>query len=100
MAGERARHCLVKACESGPVRREIDLALLDARTQQGKRVEQPACTGIFGELAEKRLSVDRPLGQRFELRGVQIEEPFLFEEWGRIGAPHAQEMLTVASQRL
>src|SRR5437016_9960030 len=90
----------MKACESRPVRREIDLSLLDARTQQGERIEQPARARILGEFAEKGLSVDHPLGQRFELSGVQEEESLLVEERRRIGPPNAQEMLPVTGECL
>ena len=39
IAGERARHRIVKSCQRRAVRREVDLALLDARTQQRERVK-------------------------------------------------------------
>src|SRR5580693_8232677 len=96
MAGERACHRVVKPGQRGAVRCEVDLALLDARAQQGKRSEQAACTGILGELAKEWLSVDHALDQRFELSGVEVEEPFLFQERRRVGTPNAEEMLAVA----
>ena len=39
MAGERARHRLVKPRQRRAVRREVDLALLDAGAEQGERIE-------------------------------------------------------------
>ena len=96
MAGERARHRIVKPRQRRAVRREVDLALLDARAQQGERFKQPARAGILGELAKEWLSVDHALDQRFELSGVEVEQPFLFQERRRVGTPNAEEMLAVA----
>src|SRR5260370_11037082 len=96
MVGERVCHRIVKPGQRRAVRREVDLALLKARAQQGKRSKQAARTGIFSELAKKWLSVDHALDQRFELRGVEVEQPFLLEKRRRVGAPNAEEMLTVA----
>src|SRR5580693_4496373 len=96
MAGERARHRIVKPRQRRAVRREVDLALLDARAQQGKRSEQAARTGILGELAKEWLRVDHALDQRFKLSGVEVEEPFLLEERRRVRTPNAEEMLPVA----
>ena len=70
----------MKAGQGRPVGREVDLSLLHSCSQQRKRPEQPARAGILRELAEKGLSVDHSLDQRFELRGLEVEEPFLLEE--------------------
>ncbi len=80
MAVERALDGRGEAAQHRVVRGEVGLAACRPHAEQRERREQPARAGVADQLAQEGLRRDELVGQRRELRRVEIEQPLLGEE--------------------